>query len=292
MRQASSGQVFKRGTFVWLQAYATSDTIRSLYAMLRDITLVATMLSVATQDVEEALSQWKYCPQSAIYETPDRRGAWSRNELLILGQRWMSGDSASEISGLLNRSPASVSSKRRHLSLPARVRISKVQEAEILAEKRGAIPADPKVILTWEQASLLTPEERRGRTWYIRHSLNRLKLTAHKGGYKVRWHEAANIEIAYRHFAFQSPTEIARDFLISESALKSQSSWEQLPPRKGEKTPWFISAKAEHYIAEHDYIRRECLCKAGCFFWTTRKGGDRVSRRYRRSVAAVHGIAA
>ncbi|GBR07514.1 hypothetical protein [Acetobacter oeni] len=292
MRNASFGQVFRRGAFVWLQAYTTNDTIRSIYAILCDITLVATMLSLAIQDVEEALAEWEDCPPPVTYETPDRRGAWSRNELFILGQRWMSGDSASEISRLLNRSSGSVSSKRRHLGLPARIRISKVQGAKIQAEKRDAIPADPRVVLTWEEASLLTPEERRGRTWYVRHSLNRLKLTAHKGGYKVRWHEAANIEIAYRHFAFQSPAEIARDFLISESALKSQSSWEQLPPRRGEKTPWFISAKAEHYITEHDYIRRECLCKAGCFFWTTRKGGDRVSRRYRRSVAAIHGIAA
>ncbi|WP_264996577.1 hypothetical protein [Komagataeibacter intermedius] len=182
--------------------------------------------------------------------------------------------------------------KRKQLGLPPRIRLSKIQAETILAEKRSAIPADPAVVLTWEQASLLPPEARRGRTWLVRNSLSRLTLTGHKGGDKVRWHEAANIEIAYRHFAFQNPREIARDFLISESALKSQSCWEQLPPRRGAKVPWFILARAEHYIGEHHYIRRECLCKSGCFFWTSRKGGDRVSRRYRRSIAATHGIAA
>ncbi|MCF3635419.1 hypothetical protein LU298_17640 (plasmid) [Komagataeibacter intermedius] len=292
MKSASFGQVIKHGLFTWLQTYPTPEMTRALYARLCDEVLVATMLTLTVQEVKESVAQWADRPQNVFYEAPARRGAWTRTQLLILGQRWLCGDKTADIAEMLGRSAGSVRAKRKQLGLPPRIRLSKIQAETILAEKRSAIPADPEAVLTWEQASLLPHEARRGRTWLVRNSLNRLTLTGHKGGDKVRWHEAANIEIAYRHFAFQNPREIARDFLISESALKSQSCWEQLPPRRGAKVPWFVHARAEYYIGEHHYIRRECLCKSGCFFWTTRKGGDRVSRRYRRSIAATHGIAA
>lgn len=292
MKSASFGQVVKCGLFSYLQAYATEETVRTLYAKLHDELLVATMLALTSEDVTTALDQWSDRPQATSYKTPARKGGWTRKELLILGQRWFCGDAINEISHMIGRTPGSISAKRRRLGLPPRIRLSKAQAEAIQEEKRAAIPEDPTIILTWEQASLLTSHARRGRTWCVRNSLAGIQLTAHVAADKVRWHEAANIEIAYRHFAFQSPSEIARDFLISESALKSQSSWEQLPPRQGMKTPWFHAAKAEQYIKEHGYVRRECLSKSGCYFWTTQRGGERVSRRYRRSVSAIHGIAA
>jgi len=275
-----------------LHHYATPEEVQKLFRKVRDRSLVAAMLGLAVADVDDCLSRVSTLPNDAAYTMPDRENAWSQRDLHILGQRWSCGAAVREIARLLGRSPRSVSTKRRTLGLPRRTRIKACVAAAIFAEKRSAIPEDKKTILTHEQASLLTMEQRRGRTWYIRNNLEKLTMTAHKRANRVRWYEKAHVAMAWRHFAFQSPAEIMADFLITENSLKSNASWEQLPAQRGKKHSFFIPADAEIYVQDKDYIRRECLSKRGCFFWTDRVGGDRVSRRYRRSMAAVHGIAA
>jgi len=289
---ADFGRVIQRGVLFWMQTLPTLLHVRGLFAKLRDVTLVATMLGLARSDVETILGEWAECPDRKTYAQPDRKGAWSYDDLLVLGQLWSNGKSLADIARFVKRSPSSVGAKRRGLGLPSRKRIGRQMAHDVLAAQKAAIPADPAIILTWQQASLMTFDERRGRTWYVRNCIDKLTMTAHKETDKVRWHVAANIEVAYRHFAFQSPIDITEDFLIKDDSLKSHSSWEQLPPRRGKKSPYFIRTRADVYIQEQDYIRRECLAKSGCFFWTKRIGGDRVSRRYRRSAAAAHGIAA
>jgi len=293
MRQTSETvRVIQRSRMFWLQTLPTLLHVRSLFARLKDVTLVATMLGLARNEVETALGDWAQCPECGTYVKPDWSGAWSYDDLLVFGQLWSNGKSLADIARHVKRSAASVGAKRRGLGLPSRRRISRQLAQDTLASQKAAIPTDPAVILTWQQASLMTMDERRGRTWYVRNALDELTMTAHKEASKVRWHAAANIEVAHRYFAFQEPREITEDFLLNEGSLKSHSSWEQLPPRRGKKSPYFIRTRADVYIQEQDYIRRECLAKSGCFFWTKRIGGDRVSRRYRRSASAAHGIAA
>lgn len=157
MKSASFGQVVKCGLFSYLQAYATEETVRTLYAKLHDELLVATMLALTSEDVTTALDQWSDRPQATSYKTPARKGGWTRKELLILGQRWFCGDAINEISHMIGRTPGSISAKRRRLGLPPRIRLSKAQAEAIQEEKRAAIPEDPTIILTWEQASSLPP---------------------------------------------------------------------------------------------------------------------------------------
>lgn len=213
--------------------------------------------------------------RAALALPPRFASTWQEEETQQLVQAWGDGTSLREIATALKRTVRSVSGKKRRLGLTA---------------KPGAIPTDPSVVLTWDQASRLTPEERCGRSWMVKDSPSRLvvgfkkTLGARKTPMVTAWSQEMENELAYRHFANQSPQAIAEAFLFSERTIVSRSSWLHLPRRRKKALRAdYDPALAPVRIAELDYIQRECLGKKGFFFWTSRRNGRRISRRHQQS---------
>ncbi|NHO54763.1 hypothetical protein GOB87_12550 [Acetobacter estunensis] len=213
--------------------------------------------------------------RAALGLPPRLLASWKEADANYLATEWSRGTPIRHIAAALKRTVRSVSSKRRRMSLPA---------------LPGAIPTDPSIVLTWEQASRLTPDERCGRRWMVKDSPSQLVIGfkknrgARKSPMVTAWTQEMENELAYRHFANQAPSAIAEAFLLSERTIVSRSSWLHLPRRrKKELRADYDPTIAPIRIAELDYIQRECLGKTGFFFWTPRRNGRRISRRHKQS---------
>ncbi len=236
------------------------------------------LAGTAIKDIASSLGRTVRSVKSkrgALGLPPRLSSTWSEADTSYLAQAWGSGTPIRVIATVLGRTVRSVSGKRRRMGLPA---------------IPGTIPSDPSVVLTWEQASQLTPDERCGRRWMVKDSPSQIVVgfKATRGARKTpmvsAWTQEMENELAYRHFANQAPAAIAEAFLLSERTIVSRSSWLHLPRRrKKELRADYDPALAPVRIAELDYIQRECLGKAGFFFWTTRRNGRRISRRHQQS---------
>ena len=264
-----------------------------------------------------------------LKRTPLRNGprAWSLLDISRLSRAWAEGEDLPTIAKRLDRTVMAVRKKRAALGLPARERYAEVAwtDADVatllahrerriglqrIAKQMGrsvrslqrkrvrlrptpdstAIPADPSVILTWEQASRLTPEERRGRRWQVRNSPSGLVIGFSRNACTTRWSVEMQHELAMRHFAHQSPDAVAEDFLLTDRTIVSQSGWLHLPRRsKKDMRKAFEPALYEVYLNKMDYVRRECLGKAGFYFWTTRRNGRRISRLHQQTAVMRSG---
>ena len=264
-----------------------------------------------------------------LKRTPLRNGprAWSLLDISRLSRAWAEGEDLPTIAKRLDRTVMAVRKKRAALGLPARERYAEVvwTDADVatllahrerriglqrIAKQMGrsvrslqrklvslrptpdstAIPADPSVILTWEQASRLTPEERRGRRWQVRNSPTGLVIGFSRNACTTRWSVEMQHELAMRHFAHQSPDAVAEDFLLTDRTIVSQSGWLHLPRRsKKDMRKAFEPALYEVYLNKMDYVRRECLGKAGFYFWTTRRNGRRISRLHQQTAVMRSG---
>lgn len=213
--------------------------------------------------------------RAALGLPPRLLATWDETDTNHLVAEWGRGTAIRDIAAALNRTIRSVASKRRRMGLPA---------------LPGAIPNDPAIVLTWEQASRLSPDERCGRRWMVKDSPSNLVVGfkknrgARKTPMVTGWTQEMENELAYRHFANQAPSAIAEAFLLSERTIVSRRSWLHLPRRrKKELRADYDPALAPLRIAEFDYIQRECLGKKGFFFWTSRRNGQRISRRHKQS---------
>ncbi|KXV21471.1 hypothetical protein AD934_02335 [Gluconobacter oxydans] len=253
--------------------------------------------------------------------------AWSLLDVGRLSRAWTAGETLSEIATRLGRTRDAVRKKRASLGLPARQgpaeaewtaadvttlmehrsrkvglrRLSKILNRSVGSLQRKlitmglladpqAIPSDPSVVLTWEQASRLTPHQRRGRSWQVRNSPTGLVVGFSRKACTTRWSVEMQHELAMRHFAHQSPDSVAEDFLLSKRTIVSQSGWLHLPRRaKKNLREGFDPSLSEVYITKMDYIRRECLGKRGFFFWSPRRGGRFTSRLHQQSAVMRSG---
>lgn len=265
----------------------------------------------------------------ALKRTPLRNGprAWSLLDISRLSRAWAEGEDLPAIAKRLDRTVMAVRKKRAALGLPARERYAEgiwtdTDVATLLAHRERriglrriakqlgrsvrslqrklislqpaaesvAIPADPSVVLTWEQASRLTPEERRGRRWQVRNSPTGLVIGFSRNACTTRWSVEMQHELAMRHFAHQSPDAVAEDFLLTDRTIVSQSGWLHLPRRsKKDMRNTFDPDLYEVYLNKMDYVRRECLGKAGFYFWTTRRNGRRISRLHQQTAVMRSG---
>ncbi|MGV4857778.1 hypothetical protein [Acetobacter senegalensis] len=276
--------VITRNDRFWLPQSVSIQMIRKVMRLTRDFTLTSELLGVTIEEAETAYEGWDKAPVMHGYRVPDRQKAWQRDELIILGQMWNRGEQAGEIAKKLKRSRSSVSGKRRALGLPARTQISRETAEKHNKELRNsALKSNKKTLLTWAQASVLTREELRGRTYRVRCCRNLVTITCNKRSDKTRWNEAANIECAYRYFALQSHHIIAKDFLLTSDAIRSHASLEEcIPESRRKKLDYFIYENAISYIQSRGIFRRDCNVMEGARFWTNSKL-RRISRRARNS---------
>ncbi|RCL04804.1 hypothetical protein BBA71_11915 [Acetobacter pasteurianus] len=258
--------------------------IRKVMRLTRDFTLTSELLGVTIEEAQAAYEDWDKAPVMHGYRVPNREKAWQREELIILGQMWTRGEQADEIAKELKRSRSSVSGKRRALGLPARTQVSRETAEKHKTELRNsALKSNKKTILTWAQASVLTREELRGRTYRVRCCRNLVTITCMERSDKIRWNEAANIECAYRYFALQSHHVIAQDFLLTSDAIRSHASLKEcIPESRRKKLVYFIYENAIEYITSRGIFRRHCSVMEGARFWTNSKL-RRLSRRARKS---------
>ena len=264
-----------------------------------------------------------------LKRTPLRSGpqAWSLRDISRLSRAWAKGEDLPAIAKRLNRTVMAVRKKRAALVLPARERYAEAvwTDADVatllahrerriglqrIAKQMGrsvrslqrklvslrpvadpfAIPADSSVILTWEQASRLTPEERQGRKWQVRNSPTGLVIGFSRNACTTRWSVEMQHELAMRHFAYQAPQAVADDFLLSNRTIVSQSGWLHLPRRsKKDMRKTFDPNLYEIYLNKMDHMRRECLGKKGFFFWSPRRGGRRTSRLHQQTAVMRSG---
>ncbi|WP_186808414.1 hypothetical protein, partial [Kozakia baliensis] len=255
---------------------------------VRDIDLVATLLGLRTLAVAAHLDAWPEAPIMSGYAQPKDKGSWSHRELTILGQMWHAGELTKTIAKTLRRSRSSVSAKRRAFGLPCRQQCSKAMVVAHLNEVReAALVLGNDTVLSWAQASTLSAVERRGRTWYLRNTISQATLTAMEKSNKVHWNDAARIEVAHRYFARQAHRMIAAEFLVSPHAVRSHASFEECSPEGTRtRTRYYVMADALSYIAEHKLVRRKCTAMDNAHFWTERRSGRRISKRFKATAAA------
>ncbi|MEN3177504.1 hypothetical protein ABDK75_16180 [Gluconobacter sp. OJA] len=286
---------------------------------------IAAALFISRLEIE-AIAREEGLPlkRTALRNSPR---AWSLLDISRLSRAWANGEDLSAIAKRLDRTVMAVRKKRAALGLPARERYAEVvwTDADVatllahrerriglqrIAKQMGrsvrslqrklvslrpaadslAIPTDPSVVLTWEQASRLTPEERRGRRWQVRNSPSGLVVGFSRNACTTRWSVEMQHELAMRHFAHQSPDAVAEDFLLTDRTIVSQSGWLHLPRRsKKDMRKAFEPALYEVYLNKMDYVRRECLGKAGFYFWTTRRNGHRISRLHQQTAVMRSG---
>lgn len=272
----------------WVQKSADSASVRKLMKKLRDATLVAILLGLRSEQVAKSLEGWDKCPRDEGYKPQDVPGAWSRNELVALGQLWNSGYMTHQIAKALKRTRSSVSAKRRGLGLPARIQISKGDAIRRVDEsRRETLALDRSVTLTWAQASLLTQEERRGRTWYLRNCTKTITLTGMLRNNKVSWNEAASLECAHRYFARQHHRVIAEDFLLTNRSVRCHADLEECTVSGSRKRfLYFLMDSALEHIEKENLVQRSCSMLHGARFWTAKRGFRRISKRYKKSAAA------
>ncbi|ARW12116.1 MULTISPECIES: hypothetical protein [Acetobacter] len=276
--------VITRKDRFWIPQSVSIPMIRKVMRLTRDFTLTSELLGVTIEEAQAAYEDWDKAPVMHGYRVPNREKAWQREELIILGQMWTRGEQADEIAKELKRSRSSVSGKRRALGLPARTQVSRETAEKHKTELRNsALKSNKKTILTWAQASVLTREELRGRTYRVRCCRNLVTITCMERSDKIRWNEAANIECAYRYFALQSHHVIAQDFLLTSDAIRSHASLEEcIPESRRKKLVYFIYENAIEYITSRGIFRRHCSVMEGARFWTNSKL-RRLSRRARKS---------
>ncbi|GLQ68533.1 hypothetical protein GCM10007866_09820 [Gluconobacter albidus] len=286
---------------------------------------IAAALFISRLEIE-AIAREEGLPlkRTALRNSPR---AWSLLDISRLSRAWAEGEDLPAIAKRLDRTVMAVRKKRAALGLPARERYAEVvwTDADVatllahrerriglqrIAKQMGrsvrslqrklislqppaesvAIPADPSVVLTWEQASRLTPEERRGRRWQVRNSPTGLVIGFSRNACTTRWSVEMQHELAMRHFAHQSPDAVAEDFLLTDRTIVSQSGWLHLPRRsKKDMRKAFDPNLYEVYLKKMDYVRRECLGKAGFYFWTTRRNGRRISRLHQQTAVMRSG---
>ena len=306
-----------------LAPFRTADQVnlllRKMISQGVNVAHIAAALFISRLEIE-AIAREEGLP---LKRTPLRSGprVWSLLDINRLSRAWAEGEDLPAIAKRLNRTVMAVRKKRAALGLPARERYAEVvwtdaDVATLLAHRerrvglqriakqmgrsvrslqrklvslrpatnQSAIPTDPSVVLTWEQASRLTPEERRGRRWQVRNSPTGLVIGFSRKACTTRWSIEMQHELAMRHFAHQSPDAVAEDFLLTDRTIVSQSGWLHLPRRsKKDIRKTFDPALYEVYLSKMDYVRRECLGKAGFYFWSTRRNGRRISRLHQQT---------
>ncbi|MEJ5118621.1 hypothetical protein WH158_14505 [Gluconobacter cerinus] len=307
----------------------SADKTRDLAIQMADrgvnVAHIAAALFISRLEIE-AIAREEGLPlkRTALRNSPR---AWSLLDISRLSRAWAEGEDLSAIAKRLDRTVMAVRKKRAALGLPARERYAEVvwTDADVatllahrerriglqrIAKQMGrsvrslqrklvslrpgadscAIPTDPSVVLTWEQASRLTPEERRGRRWQVRNSPTGLVIGFSRNACTTRWSVEMQHELAMRHFAHQSPDAVAEDFLLTDRTIVSQSGWLHLPRRsKKDMRNTFDPDLYEVYLNKMDYVRRECLGKAGFYFWTTRRNGRRISRLHQQTAVMRSG---
>ncbi|MBO1360173.1 hypothetical protein J2D73_10220 [Acetobacter sacchari] len=268
----------------WIEQSVSTDMIRRVCRLTRDFAVTAELLGITIREAEAACEGWAKKPAMDGYKVPDRKKAWRRRDLIILGQMWNRGAQADEIAKTLKRSRSSVSGKRRSLGLPARIQVSREQAmAHHCALRKSALESAPDQILTWAQASVLTQQERRGRTWAVRACRYQVTVSSSPNSDKIRWNEAANIECAHRYFALQNHHIIADDFLLTSNSVRSHASLEEcIPDSRRKRLAYFVAEDALDYIRTRNIFRRPCNILDDASFWTN-SSLRRISRRARNS---------
>ncbi|MGI4796144.1 MAG: hypothetical protein ACRYG8_19225 [Janthinobacterium lividum] len=218
--------------------------------------------------------------------------AWSGEDYRLLAMLWLDGAHAGDIAGQLVRSKASIWAKRRYLGLPKRDRQTGHPKIPIQEDVAVVAPAledaghHARRILSHEEAMALSRKERRGKTWYVRNSPDRVTITIKATRDEVDWKESegARIEAVHRFFAHQHPKSTAEDFGVSYSTIASLAYWLELPKRNPRSTPLvahYDRNKALFYIKMLGYRERTCLGQGDWRFWGPERNGPRVSRRYK-----------
>lgn len=151
-------------------------------------------------------------------------------------------------------------------------------EAEGAASSRSR--TTPAVTRAWGTAA--PAADLRPRAWLVRNAVTPVWVRLKANRDEIDWDLALDDEVANRCWAYQHPAAAARDFGISLRAFTSRHSRLELPPR------WELGARlVEHYdpsviaanIAEHGFVKRQCLTLKGWWFWGKRSSAARRSKR-------------
>ena len=148
----------------------------------------------------------------------------------------------------------------------------------------GARPvASPSIVGSVGTAAPATEAVLRPRAWLVRNAVTPVWVRLKPRCDDIDWDQALDDEVANRCWAYQHPVAAAADFGISLRAFTSRHSRLELPARERVRL-------VEHYdpsaiaanIAEHGFVKRQCLALKGWWFWGPRSRGASYSKRSKR----------
>ena len=192
--------------------------------------------------------------------------AWNPADYLSFIQDWTAGLHAESIGLRFGRSAGAVWAKVRWLGLPKRDR-STVFRAESASVTGIAEGSPPSQIVEKACRSIVAVD---GGHLTIRKMLKRNQIF---------WTPDLDVELSNRYWANQHHTAIAREWGVTEGAIRSRANRLQLPPRgRSDLVEHYDPSVIKANIAEANYVYRKCSHAKDWFFWAHRNG-DRISKR-------------
>lgn len=197
---------------------------------------------------------------------------WSMRDLQILAGLWLLQAPTDLISILLSgkKLSGSIYYRRKKLGLPARKKLKTLTEFS-------------EDMLSWEDASLLSSSSKANKFWPVRNSDKNHYVTANTRG-AIIWTSDLIMELSNRWWSNQHPDEIAKEFAVSPTAIKSMAHWISLPKRERSKLVSDYNPKlAQENCEKAGYTIRKCVFNMTRILWTKKCGGERISLRSKRS---------
>ncbi len=245
--------------------------------------------------------------------------AWTAEQYRLLSLLWLSDKPARLIAEQLSRSISSVYRKRKFLNLPKRRRLSRKTPA---ATHPGAVPItlptppagglSPSLSVSAavstvpsraartisrtanntaalpHDVALRTPLENRiGSAWIVRNSPTDLVLYTHRSRAQTSWKTniEAQYELGLRHLCGQRPERAAADLAVTDKSLASV--WSKIGLGRRLEIAYvddFDLELAELNMLKFEYEFIPDPNMEGWRQWRKRRGGQRLSRLFRKSI--------